>query len=208
MSSIDQRNPLALTQQISSFSVATIAAKPIYSRFFIIKSYTEEDVHKAIKYQLWSSTDRGNKILDDAFLDLQGLKSKRDADSDLEVQQAIAEAQVYLLYSVNKSKHFCGVAKMIQRVNHKEDHADLWKQPGKWPGSLKIEWVYIKDIPNTQFIHIENPLNENKPACQGRDCQEVYPKTGERMLAIFQSFRSTTRLYDDFKYYDDQEKFR
>jgi hypothetical protein len=119
MSSIDQRNPLALTQQISSFSVATIAAKPIYSRFFIIKSYTEEDVHKAIKYQLWSSTDRGNKILDDAFLDLQDLKSKKDADSDLEVQQAIAEAQVYLLYSVNKSKHFCGVAKMVQRVNHK-----------------------------------------------------------------------------------------
>ena len=28
------------------------------------------------------------------------------------------------------------------------------------------------------------------------------------MLAIIQSFRSTTRLYDDFKYYDDQEKFR
>jgi len=84
MSSIDQRNQLALTQQISSFSVATIAAKPIYSRFFIIKSYTEEDVHKAIKYQLWSSTERGNKILDDAFLDLQNLKSKKDADSDLD----------------------------------------------------------------------------------------------------------------------------
>lgn len=97
---------------------------------------------------------------------------------------------------------------MISRVNHEQDHANLWKQPGKWPGSLKIEWVYIKDIPNTQFIHIENPLNENKPACQGRDCQEVYPKTGERMMAIFSNFRSTTRLYDDFKYYDDQEKFR
>jgi len=55
--------------------VATIAAKPIYSRFFIIKSYTEEDVHKAIKYQLWSSTERGNRILDEAFMDLQNLKA-------------------------------------------------------------------------------------------------------------------------------------
>lgn len=67
-------NPLSLNKQISNFSVATMLAKPIYSRFFIIKSYTEEDVHKAIKYQLWSSTERGNKILDDAFLDLQNLK--------------------------------------------------------------------------------------------------------------------------------------
>lgn len=118
MSGIDKRNPLALTQQLSSFSVSTIQAKPIYSRFFIIKSYTEEDVHKAIKYQLWSSTARGNQTLDEAFLDLQELKSKKDHGQDLETRQAIAEAQVYLLFSVNKSKHFCGVAKMIQRVNH------------------------------------------------------------------------------------------
>lgn len=55
--------------------MATIAARPIYSRFFIIKSYTEEDVHKAIKYQLWSSTERGNRILDEAFVDLQNLKA-------------------------------------------------------------------------------------------------------------------------------------
>jgi len=104
---------LNLSKQISNFSVSTMVAKPNYSRFFIIKSYTEEDVHKGIKYQLWSSTERGNKVLDDAFRDLQALKSKKDLDADLEVQQAIAEAQVYLLFSVNKSKHFCGVAKML-----------------------------------------------------------------------------------------------
>lgn len=119
MSSIDKRAPpLALTQQISSFSVSTMAAKPIYSRFFIIKSYTEEDVHKAIKYQLWSSTARGNEILDEAFADLVELKNKKGGGHDPETRQAISEAQVYLLFSVNKSKHFCGVAKMVDRVKH------------------------------------------------------------------------------------------
>jgi hypothetical protein len=112
------------------------------------------------------------------------------------------------MFSVNKSKHFCGVAKMKGRVSHSVNHENLWKQSGKWPGSIRIEWIYIKDVPNTQFIHVENPYNENKPACQGRDCQEIYPKIGEKMLQIFANFKSSTKLFDDFKYYDEQEKFR
>lgn len=169
-----------------------------FSKFFIIKSYTEEDVHKAIKYKIWSSTDRGNKILDSA---LAGVNKLKEENPNL-------EAEVYLFFSVNKSKHFCGLAKMVRAVNHKHVYQNMWKQDGKWPGSIDIEWVQIKDIPNTQFIHIENPLNENRPACQGRDCQEIYPKIGESMLGIFHNFRSTTKLFDDFKFYDEQEKFR
>ena len=38
--------------------------------FFIIKSFTEEDVHKAVKYGIWSSTAAGNQILNKAFLDV------------------------------------------------------------------------------------------------------------------------------------------
>lgn len=59
-----------------------------YSRFFIIKSYTEEDVHKAIKYEIWSSTEAGNRILDEAYHEVQALKSQLASD-------------VYLFFSVN-----------------------------------------------------------------------------------------------------------
>lgn len=97
---------------------------------------------------------------------------------------------------------------MISGVNHEEPSDSIWTKQGKWVGSFKIELEYIKDIPNTQFIHIENPYNENKPACQGRDCTELYPKTGERMLSVFQNYRSTTSLYDSFKYFDNQENIR
>jgi hypothetical protein len=31
--------------------------------FFVIKSYSEDDVHKSIKYRVWSSTPNGNKRL-------------------------------------------------------------------------------------------------------------------------------------------------
>ena len=92
---------------------------------------------------------------------------------------------------------------MLGRVLNNVTHEQLWKQSGKWQGSISIAWVHVKDVPNTQFIHIENPYNENKPACQGRDCQEIYPRVGEKMLQIFSNFKSSTNLFDDFNYYDE-----
>lgn len=64
---------------------------PRNARFFIIKSYSEDDVHRSIKYSIWCSTDHGNKRLDTAFRQQEG------------------KGPIYLLYSVNRSgKHnFC-----------------------------------------------------------------------------------------------------
>lgn len=110
---------LKLIQQASSVSMASNHSQQIisYSKFYIIKSYTEEDVHKAIKYKIWSSTDRGNNILDAAYRSAQLFKQENPD----------VESEVYLFFSVNKSKHFCGVAKMTSRVNHKQEHQNLWK---------------------------------------------------------------------------------
>ena len=38
-----------------------------HDRFFVIKSYTEDDVHKSVKYGCWTSTSTGNARLDAAF---------------------------------------------------------------------------------------------------------------------------------------------
>lgn len=66
---------LALNTEPYSSAISMISVKdqPKYSfsRFFVIKSYNEEDVHKAIKYFIWSSTERGNKILDQAYNEVE-----------------------------------------------------------------------------------------------------------------------------------------
>lgn len=41
------------------------------AKFFIIKSYSEDDVHKSIKYNVWASTPTGNKKLDAAYQEAQ-----------------------------------------------------------------------------------------------------------------------------------------
>ena len=37
------------------------------AKFFIIKSFSEDNVHKSIKYNVWASTPHGNKKLDAAY---------------------------------------------------------------------------------------------------------------------------------------------
>ena len=39
--------------------------------FFVIKSYSEDDVHKSIKYNVWASTPNGNKKLAAAYEEAQ-----------------------------------------------------------------------------------------------------------------------------------------
>jgi YTH domain-containing family protein len=37
------------------------------AKFFVIKSYTEDHVHRSIKYKVWASTASGNRKLDSAY---------------------------------------------------------------------------------------------------------------------------------------------
>lgn len=60
------------------------------AKFFIIKSYSEDNVHKSIKYGVWASTPNGNRKLDAAYREA---KEKQDT------------CPVFLLFSVNISTH-------------------------------------------------------------------------------------------------------
>jgi hypothetical protein len=54
------------------YNPADFNTQPPFARYFVIKSYTEDDVHKSLKYEIWSSTDPGNKRLDKAFKECAG----------------------------------------------------------------------------------------------------------------------------------------
>ena len=105
------------------------------SQYFIIKSFSEEDVHKSIKYNVWSSTKNGNQTLNNAY--------KMTADKG---------GFVYLFFSCNGSGRYVGLAKMKSDVNETKQFA-YWTQD-KWPGMFDVEWLFIKDVPFKNFRHI------------------------------------------------------
>jgi len=141
------------------------------AQFFVIKSYSEEDVFKAVKHNLWCSTKEGNVKLHNAFV---------TADN---------KYPIYLLFSVNSSGFFQGVAQMKSPVDFDKNFGG-WGQSHKWKGQMKISWVYIKDIPNRELKHLKNDLNEGKPVPNSRDCQEVPLNLGVQVMDIFDKYRS------------------
>jgi YTH domain-containing family protein len=58
-------SPVAIS--INAYNLPDFVTKYEQALFFVIKSYSEDDIHKSIKYNVWASTPNGNKRLDNAY---------------------------------------------------------------------------------------------------------------------------------------------
>ncbi len=156
------------------------------ARFFVIKSYSEDDIHRSIKYSIWTSTEHGNRRLEQAFREQKG------------------KGNVYMLFSVNGSGHFCGMAQMMSEVDFNTT-TGVWAQD-KWKGRFDVRWIYVKDVPNSQLRHIRLENNENKPVTNSRDTQEVPMEKARQVVKIIHSYHHTTSIFDDFEHYEKKQE--
>ncbi|XP_004504214.1 YTH domain-containing protein ECT4 isoform X2 [Cicer arietinum] len=159
------------------------------AKFFVIKSYSEDDIHKSIKYSVWASTQNGNKKLDAAYQ---------------EAQQKSGGCPIFLLFSVNTSGQFVGLAEMIGPVDFNKS-LEYWQQD-KWNGCFPLKWHIVKDVPNNVLRHITLENNENKPVTNSRDTQEVMLEPGLKLVKIFKEYSSKTCILDDFGFYEARQK--
>lgn len=117
-----------------------------------------------------------------------------------------AEAEsgfIYLLFSVNGSGHFCGVAQMTSAVDY-NSVSSVWHQD-KWKGKFSLKWIYVKDVPNSQLRHIRLENNENKSVTNSRDTQEVPNAKGQQVLQIIHIYKHSTSIFDDIEFYEQRQ---
>uniref|UniRef100_A0A8C6U577 YTH domain-containing family protein n=1 Tax=Neogobius melanostomus TaxID=47308 RepID=A0A8C6U577_9GOBI len=173
-------------RMVNNYNPKDFDWNPKQGRVFIIKSYSEDDIHRSIKYNIWCSTEHGNKRLDTAYRSLG------------------AKGPLYLLFSVNGSGHFCGVAEMRSPVDYNTS-AGVWSQD-KWKGRFDVRWIFVKDVPNSQLRHIRLENNENKPVTNSRDTQEVPLDKARQVLKIMAAYKHTTSIFDDFSHYEKRQE--
>lgn len=167
------------------YNVADFATKYHNAKHFVIKSYSEDNVHKSIQYGVWASTPNGNRKLDAAYQDAQRRAGGK-----------ACACPVFLFFSVNGSRQFCGVAEMVGPVDYRRS-MEFWEQ-NKWSGSFPVKWHIIKDVPNSQLRRIILGNNENKPVTNSRDTQEINFQQGLEMLSIFKCYPARTSMLDEF----------
>ena len=156
------------------------------SKFFIIKSFSEEDVHKSIKYGVWSSSKNGNLTLSKAF---ELTKEKN--------------GNVYLIFSCNGSGRYVGIARMKTPCDENRTF-EFWTQDGKWPGLFDVEWLFIKDVPFKEFkdIIITMKDGETKPISNARDTQEVPFEQAKIMFEKISKYQNSNTILEYFEFYD------
>ena len=156
------------------------------SKFFVIKSFSEEDVHKSIKYNVWSSSKDGNLTLSNAFRITEENKGN-----------------VYLFFSCNGSGRYAGIARMKTPCDETKTFG-LWTQDGKWPGLFDVEWMFIKDVPFKEFkdIIITMKDGEVKPISNSRDTQEIPYDKAVIMIKRIAEYQNTNTILEHFEFYD------
>ena len=174
-------------RSVNEYNPKSFDMSPKNARYFVIKSFSEDDIHRSIKYEIWCSTEHGNKRLDAAF------KAQGGA------------GPIFLFFSVNGSGHFCGMAEMLSPLDYSNSGSSVWVQD-KFKGQFKVKWIYVKDVPNSQLRHIRLENNENKPVTNSRDTQEVPPEKGKMVLKIIHGYKHATSLFDDFVHYEKKQE--
>lgn len=167
---------------------------PSNAAIYIIKSCTEEDTHKAIKYNIWSSTNYGNNKLNKEF----------------------QTKPVYLLFSTYKTNQFNGLARMKSEVNFKTVFP-LWARDN-WRGTFDIEWLLIKDVPFREFKGVvceKREKKENgeynfinystKSLSNSPDCQPVPTEEGKEIIQIMVDYQNRNSILEHFEYYDKRQ---
>lgn len=191
---------------VAKYNPKEFNTSPKQARFFVIKSYSEDDIHRSIKYGLWCSTEHGNRRLDLAFkkgLNHQGQHTQQQQQLENESNEHI-RVPVFLFFSVNGSGHFCGMAQMMSSVDY-NSKALIWAQQDKWRGCFQVNWIYVKDIPNSILRNIRLENNDNKPVTNSRDTQEIPFDKGKQVLKIFHTYNHSSSIFDDFEHYEKKQ---
>jgi len=95
------------------------------------------------------------------------------------------------------------MAEMLTPVDYTRS-STVWASD-KWKGVFKVQWIFVRDIPNVTLRHIRlMNTQEKKPVTNSRDTQELLPDAGQEMMRIFHSHPARTSLLQDFAFYELQ----
>lgn len=162
---------------------------PENSRFFIIKCLDMQSLHKALKYNKWTTSTELMKSFSEAY--------KETSISN--------EGKVYFFFSVNKTGMFQGLAEMTSDVNYEEQISYLDK---KFSGSLNLDWIFIKGVKldNFEDIRMETKFGSNTPVFRNFNGTSIEESNALQMIEIFKAKGHDYKPFEQFESLDIAEK--
>ncbi|CAL5184119.1 unnamed protein product [Lathyrus oleraceus] len=135
------------------------------SRYFIVKSCNRENLELSVQQGVWATQRSNESKLNEAFDSVEN---------------------VILVFSVNRTRHFQGCAKMTSRIGGSVPGGN-WKYAhgtAHYGRNFSVKWLKLCELSFHKTRHLRNPYNENLPVKISRDCQELEPSIGEQLASL------------------------
>ncbi|CCI43148.1 unnamed protein product [Albugo candida] len=82
----------------------------------------------------------------------------------------------------------------------------LWDKQ-KYGSFFSVEWLVVKDVPNYILKNIKwNHFAVTNSLVSCRDCEKIPSKEAFEAISVFCDYQSTTSAWDDFQYFDREQK--
>ena len=156
-----------------------------HAYFFVMRSSAYDDIHKAMKYGIWTSTPENIKLLSDTYK--KALSEKR---------------KVVLLFRVVSENVFNGAAELTSDYIE-EQQFDLWWNKIKWKGIFNLNWIYAKNID----LNYLNQMEGDKKIYELIDGSLLSSDNGLLLLGLFQhyDYKYQSSIFNFFSLFDQRE---
>lgn len=159
------------------------------ANYFVIRSKKTDDIHKAVKYGVWTSSAQNNKKIEDAFY--KGLNYKRNT---------------YFFFTYINASGFVGVAKLIDLDLKRE--FPFWGEIGRWIGVMHLEWVYVRDVEFQSVSDLKEPAYDGTLRYMNEmtDGSRLLPNNAMNLLEKFNQKKEMSFVFKKFIGHDHQER--
>ncbi|GMH31051.1 hypothetical protein Nepgr_032894 [Nepenthes gracilis] len=135
------------------------------TRYFIVKSCNRENLELSVQQGVWATQRSNEAKLNEAFDSVE---------------------HVILIFSVNRTRHFQGCAKMTSKIGESVGGGN-WKHAhgtAHYGRNFSVKWLKLCELSFHKTRHLRNPYNENLPVKISRDCQELEASIGEQLASL------------------------
>ncbi|RFU80259.1 gpi mannosyltransferase 2 [Trichoderma arundinaceum] len=134
------------------------------AQYFLVKSFNTTNVEMSQQDGLWITAAKNGPVFTHAF------NQHKD---------------VFLIFSVNKSKAFQGYARMTT-APHANIARAKWMASITWAAShpFRVEWLNTRSTEFWRMGDLKNPLKDGAPVFVGRDGQEYPESCGRKIIEI------------------------
>lgn len=159
------------------------------ANYFVIRSKKTDDIHKAVKYGVWTSSPQNNSKIEKAFYNKQN-----------------ANGNTFFFYTFIGAPGFVGVARLIEMDLKRE--FPFWGEIGRWIGVMHLEWVYVRDVEFDGLYDLKEQGYDgsDRTMSEMTDGSRLNQQNAMKILDIMNKKQEMSAVFKKFLGHDNQEK--